>query len=343
MSSRGETEAGAHFDASSCSEAFAADLLARPGAASEERLASIIFDDIVPRLHMFHHELSAKEAERAFTRQDIAEFGAILINDDGVAADQFMQKMRDRGHSEETLFLGLMAETARHLGALWEDDRCNFVEVTIGVARLQKMLCVFSGLCEPATTDTHQRALLCALSGERHVFGIDMVACFMRHACWEVELQKALETEDVAELAASNWFAVIGFSLSAEDGLEPLCRAIQSGRAASLNPAIGVLVGGPLFRAQPNLVAQVGADAMATDAASASLLAKRLLLGQQKKSAPHQSNGAALHQGSGDAPHQGNGDARTISFIKESRERPRSPAGSSGSDRSSSLQTPGMS
>jgi hypothetical protein len=66
--------------------------------------------------------------------------------------------------------------------------------------------------------------------------------------------------------------------LSSEMGLEGLCRAIKSGRAASVNPQIGILVGGPMFRINPSLVAQVGADAMAGDAASATLLAKKLLL-----------------------------------------------------------------
>lgn len=316
MSSRGESEVGMHFDASSCSRQVR-DLFANRAGPDQERLASVIFDDIVPRLHMFHHELSAKDAERAFTREEISDFGAILITDDSVAADQYLQKMRVRGHSEETLFLGLMAETARHLGALWEEDRCSFIDVTIGVARLQKILCVFSGVCEPAVTDGHYRVLLCALAGETHVFGLDMVACFMRHASWEVDVQKGCESQDVSEVVARDWFAVVGLTLSAESGLEALCRAIQTARASSVNPAIGVLVGGPLFRAQPKLVAQVGADAMATDAATASLLAKKLLLRQQTKHAVQRGHGsghnghAALHNG---------GQSQTPFSSKETRD-----------------------
>lgn len=282
MGSRGESEVGVHHDASSCSRQ-ADTLLAGRQGQDRERLAAVIFDDIVPRLHMLHHELSAKDAEGAFTRAEITDFGDTLISDDGAAVDEFLQRMRGRGHAEETLFLGLMAETARHLGALWEDDHCTFIEVTIGVARLQKLLCVFSGRAEPAFTDREHRILLCALAGERHLFGLDMVACFMRHASWDVVLQKELEAPAVAAAVADDRFAILGLTLSAESGLELLCRTIQAARAASINPAIGILVGGPLFRAHPKLVAQVGADAMASDAASASLLAKKLLLRQQAK------------------------------------------------------------
>lgn len=292
MSSRSESELGLQPGATPCGPNLVNMFANRVGMSRQERLASVIFDDIVPRLHMLHHELSATRAERAFTQEEITRFGEILIGDDSAAEDQFLQKMRARGHSEETLFLGLMSETARHLGVLWEDDRCSFVDVTIGLARLQKLLCVFNGACEAAFTDSRQRVALCALAGERHVFGVDMVACFLRCAQWEVELRKAVEPEAVADAVSREWFAVLGFTLSAESELELLGRAIQAGRAASLNPAIGVLVGGPAFRTRPDLAAQVGADAMAADAASATLLAKRLLLRQQNAH-PRQDGDAA--------------------------------------------------
>jgi methanogenic corrinoid protein MtbC1 len=256
-------------------------LFPSPSGQNRDRLASVIIDDIVPRLHLLHHDLSASDAERAFSRREIIDFSDTLIDNDGDAVEHYLQKMRDRGHSEETLFLGLMSEAARHLGILWEDDSRSFIEVTIGVGRLQRLLCEFNAAFAPTCTDGRQRVLLCALAGERHVFGLDMVACFMRHAAWDVDLQKECRTQDVADAVAQQSFAIIGLTLSAGSGLEALCRAIQAARAASINPSIGVLVGGPLFRTNPGLVAQVGADAMANDAASARLLSKRLLLRQQ--------------------------------------------------------------
>ena len=248
---------------------------------TQNRLASVIIDDIVPRLQLLHHDLSGTDAERAFSRQEIVDFSNTLIDNDGDAVEQYLQKMRDRGHSQETLFLGLTSEAARHLGVLWEDDRRTFIEVTIGVARLQRVLCEFNASFSPSCPDGRKRVLLCALAGERHDFGLDMVACFMRHAAWDVELRKECRTQDVADAVAHERFAIVGLTLSAGSGLEALCRAIQAARAASINHAIGVLVGGPLFRANPGLVTQVGADAMATDAASARLLARRLLQRQQ--------------------------------------------------------------
>jgi methanogenic corrinoid protein MtbC1 len=51
--------------------------------------------------------------------------------------------------------------------------------------------------------------------------------------------------------------------------LDGLAHCIRSVRRASHNPDLYVMVGGPLFLAQPDLVTRVGADAAATDAASA--------------------------------------------------------------------------
>lgn len=274
MSNRGEFEPGAHFDAASCIREIAHG----PGP-DPERLAAVVLDDIVPRLRTLHHRLSAKVAEGLFSRETVAAFGDILIRDDGATADRFLEDIRAQGFSEEAIILGLTTGTARYLGGLWEADLCSFVEVTIGLGRLHRILCAFGGAVEPVAAEDH-RILLCALLGESHVFGMDMVACFMRRASWDVELQKEIDPRDVAETVAASWFAVAGFTLSAESGVDSLCQAIHSARAASLNPSIAIVVGGPLFLSRPHLVTQVGADAMASDAIAATLLAKRLLLRQ---------------------------------------------------------------
>ena len=54
-------------------------------------------------------------------------------------------------------------------------------------------------------------------------------------------------------------------------------RAIRAIRRSSLNRNIGVLVGGPIFVAHPELVARVGADATAIDGGQAALQAENLL------------------------------------------------------------------
>ena len=75
----------------------------------------------------------------------------------------------------------------------------------------------------------------------------------------------------------SEWFAVVGLSVAARRALDALAASIRALRRASRNRAIGVLVGGPLFVAHPELVARVGADATAVDGGQAPLQAQNLL------------------------------------------------------------------
>ncbi len=244
------------------------------------RLASVIARDIVPRLQMMHQTLSSSDAQPPFDQTEIVEFGAVLMNADGAKSDAFFEAMRARGHSLETLFLGLFTETARHLGVLWEEDQCDFVDVTLGLARLQNLLCRFGGVDDREIVDRRQRALLTTLPGEKHVFGLDMVAVFLRNACWDVSLHKDLDAESLAQIVGAEWFGVVGLALSAESGLEKLARRIEAIREDSANPHVSVIVGGPLFVRKPDLVAQVGADATAPDASTATILAKKLILRQ---------------------------------------------------------------
>jgi hypothetical protein len=54
---------------------------------------------------------------------------------------------------------------------------------------------------------------------------------------------------------------------------------IQAVRRESMNQTIRIMVGGPLFARKPELVAQIGADSAASDAPTAVVLAKKLVLG----------------------------------------------------------------
>lgn len=70
---------------------------------------------------------------------------------------------------------------------------------------------------------------------------------------------------------------VVGFSVGSSVRLTALKGAIRDVRAASVNTDIKVMVGGPLLLTQPDLLAELGADASATDAPGAVREARGLL------------------------------------------------------------------
>lgn len=243
------------------------------------RLEEVIRERIVPRLVLVHKVASAPDQSPGPQPDDIAEFGQLVVATDPGAAELFFARMHERGFSAESLFETLLAPTARHLGELWEADLCDFVDVSIGVGRLQTLLETFSR-APSLTVDAQRRTLLIATPGDQHLFGLDVIASFLRISGWEVLIEKGLSTEQNADTVSSQWIAVAGVTMGREASLDVVARTIDAVRRASLNPAISVMVGGIVFKGRPDLVVRVGADAMAHDGPSAALLARRLYLDQ---------------------------------------------------------------
>lgn len=120
-------------------------------------------------------------------------------------------------------------------------------------------------------------SLMMAAPGEQHTFGVALVEQFLRHAGWRITSALRASPEEILELIAVQDFDVIGLTLSCESRVEALSKAVRGVRAASRFRPIGVMVGGPVFLAKPELVGHVGADASAVDAPTTVLLAQRLL------------------------------------------------------------------
>ncbi|WP_163591271.1 cobalamin-dependent protein, partial [Klebsiella pneumoniae] len=75
--------------------------------------------------------------------------------------------------------------------------------------------------------------------------------------------------EDVVSQVRDGWFDVVGLSLACEVLVPRMTEMIAGIRRHSRNPALRVIVGGPVFLADPGRVGQVRADATAHDARQA--------------------------------------------------------------------------
>lgn len=140
------------------------------------------------------------------------------------------------------------------------------------------MLALFGSRDDIPQRDAEQRALLVTTPGEKHVFGMDMVAEFMRAAGWDVMAAHHVSPRQAAALVKRERFGILGVALSSHAGLETAAQLIKSARQAPAVADLRVIVGGPLFLHEPELVAQVGADASAQDAPTAVMLARKLLI-----------------------------------------------------------------
>lgn len=252
-------------------------------AVRQARLAEVVADRIIPQLLRLHAEVlpDAPPVELvvealAPSSSDISALAHIVLGSDLEAAVSYVLVLRDRGLSMETLFLELLEPAARYLGQLWDQDECDFIDVTLGVARLQKLLATFNGSHLLPGLDTRRQILMAVTPGDQHYFGASMVERFLSAAGWGVETAFDRSAEEIAQAAHAQWFAVAGLTVGSERSLPRLEETIRLIRRHSRNQMIGVMVGGPLFTADPALALEVGADGTAANAPSAVLMAQKL-------------------------------------------------------------------
>ena len=257
---------------------------ARKRSAQESRerqlaLSEIVQTDIIPRLKLLHPAFSP-EAEKPSPRADVAlvaEFTNVVLAQDAPTLFAYFTDLLSKGYSADALFLDLLAPSAALLGRLWDEDLCDFIEVTTGVARLQTLLSMFRVDGSVPLPDDKRRILLMGAPGEQHTFGLAVVEQFMRASGWQVASGLASSPQQIADLVEREWFGVVGLTLSCASRIEPLANSIRSVRRASRNKTVSVMVGGPVFLENPEIARQVGADASAIDAPTAVLLAQMLL------------------------------------------------------------------
>lgn len=265
----------------------AVGLLDAPVSDSPEQRASVLVKtierDVIPRLMLVYRQAGAAAAPAAgYTpdAEDVEVLVEFLLKSDAAGASAFIRRLRERGTTPEALLLAVLAPAARRLGRLWEEDRCDFAVVTLGLWRLQHALhdlsAAFQLNAEPPVDG--RRILLTAVPGEQHTFGLYMVAEFFRRAGWEVVDARYDSNDELLEAVARQWFAVVGLSIACERWLPQLTRAVRGLRERSKNSALGIIAGGPLFLLSPQLSDNVGADAVATDARRAVELAQELIV-----------------------------------------------------------------
>jgi methanogenic corrinoid protein MtbC1 len=246
-------------------------------------LVHTIEDEIVPRLIRTARGGSSAQvfeiANQARKHAAVRELAKRILDNHAGAAAEYIEELRAQGLSLETIYLDVMSPAARHLGVLWEEDTVDFTAVTVGLWRLQQLMYALSPeFHDDDARGVHvQRALLVPVPGSQHTLGLLMVAEFFRRAGWDVWGDPVATAEDLVREVKAQVFDLAGFSVGSETHFPVLTGVIKRVRAASVNPAICVMVGGPVIVANPGLVNTLGADGTAPDAAHAVQVAGSLV------------------------------------------------------------------
>ncbi len=245
-------------------------------------LVNTIEAEIIPRLMAAHPDQVSETGGSAagIQQQDVIAFTNVTLHKESAACLEFIESIRDRGVSLQTIYLDLIAQAARRLGTMWVEDTCDFTQVTIGLWRMQQVMYDLSPGFRTDHEDLtvqHHRIMLTPVPGSQHTLGILMVAEFFRRAGWGVWGEPAATRDQIIDAASREWFDVIGISVGSEPQLLDLKIFIDDLRQASQNPAIAIMVGGPVMMQHEEDIESFGADAIAKDADHAVQVAEQLV------------------------------------------------------------------
>lgn len=265
--------------------------LVASNTSQDLQLSRIVELEIIPRLMLMHRAQSLPDGPvlplpvLSLTTEHVHTLARLAAEGDADSASSYVRALIDAGASQEQVFLDLLAPCARWMGELWEDDRYDFSQVTIGLWRLQRVLheqgSRFNPVVQP-DADSH-RALLAAVPGAQHTFGVVMAAEFFSRAGWDVDCEPKATWAELQGRLTGNWFDMFGLSIATGDSIAHVASAILDMREASANREIFVMVGGPMAAQMPDLAVLCGADAMASEACSAVEVAKSSLRARVKR------------------------------------------------------------
>ncbi|MDB4187860.1 cobalamin-dependent protein [bacterium] len=193
----------------------------------------------------------------------IDELARALIEPGAEAGIAFIDRVRERGASVETVYLAYLAEAARTLGNWWEDDLVSFAEVTAATGHIYAIMRGLKPMFRPTiATPSQPSAFFTAVPGETHLLGVSMAADLFRKQGWDIALKRDMDHDEIVQYAVSSGAPFVGLSAGGEHGLAPLARLIVALRISAPNAAI--MVSGAIFETSYNDVKALGVDILPT-------------------------------------------------------------------------------
>ena len=109
-----------------------ADVIAFPLREAPAPIASLVESAVIPRI------LSAHRGPAAAVPSDAAMLARLALDAESDELTAYLGDLVESGIAIDAVLVDHVAPAARHLGRMWEDDDCSFLDVTLGLARLQE-------------------------------------------------------------------------------------------------------------------------------------------------------------------------------------------------------------
>ncbi len=250
---------------------------------SIESITTVIESEIIPRLLMAHNA-GGPDSDAAhpglIDGTDINRFALLPLRLEAAGLLEEVDALIERGASVEAICVELLAPAARRLGEMWDRDECDFIDVTMGLWRLQEVMREISAR-SPSRRFPYpesRSALFSPMPGDIHTFGSQMIEEVFARAGWQSEALVNPERRELLDRVAHIPFDIIGLTLTRDCPSAALGNLIRAIRSVSANPHVAVIIGGRVVNENPSIVAEAGADGTGHDALSALELAEQLIL-----------------------------------------------------------------
>lgn len=243
---------------------------------------SIIEGEIIPRLLMAHSSGEERKRSRRFrtiTPDDASRFALLPLRLEAASLLTEVDAFIAEGASVETICLDLLAPAARKLGEMWDNDECDFLDVTMGLWQLQEVMREIAARSpvEHGGLVTPRSALFTPMPGDHHNFGTLMIEEVFARSGWNSEALVKPERRELLDRLSRQPFDLVGLTLARDCPSAALGNLIKAMRNVSANPHIIVLVGGRMINENPEIAMEVGADGTGSDALAALELANDLV------------------------------------------------------------------
>lgn len=234
-------------------------------------MRGVLEDQIIPRLLVAHRAGAVNARPSGRLAAHVAAFAAVCASGDRAGADRLVARLRAEGHDADSVMVDLVAPAALLLGREWEEDRRSFVDVTLGLVLMHEIIHTmgYEYRDGPKQAGPVRRVMLASAPGSQHVLGLSIVSEFFRKAGWQVVLEVSPSSAELCHAVANEWFDLVGLSVSVDAQLPSLSTLVGRLKAASRNPAMPVLLGGPVFTLAPQQAERFGAQAICVDAREA--------------------------------------------------------------------------
>lgn len=249
-----------------------------PAARSPADVGDILVTDLIPKLLLAHGGAPRAAGVPRIGPEEASRLAPLAIECEAHVLLEIIENVMRRGIGVDRILVELLAPAARELGLDWVDDRIDFVQVSMGLWRLQEVMRELTArIPREGIQGTSRTALFLAMPGDDHVFGAAMVHECFGMAGWDADLLVGPTRGDLLDHVAGSHFDLVGLTVTCDCHVEPLPALIRAIRSVSMNPHLCVMIGGRVPMLDPGLAKRAGADGMAETATTAVVVAERLV------------------------------------------------------------------